>query len=259
MLEFLLIPLIAGLFIAITAGALGSFVVWRKMSYFGDTLAHASLLGLAIGFALQINLYVTLIVSCVVISMLLVALQRKNDIAMDTLLGIIAHSSLSFTLVAISFIDNLRIDLMGYLFGDLLSITPQDLAWIAAACLLTCTLLFRFWHAFLAITISEDMAKVDGYPIEKLKLLLIVIIALVIAVAMKFVGALIITSLMIIPAATAKRFANNPEQMALGASMVGALAVVSGIGMSWYQNTPAGPSVVVAAALMFFVTRIKKA
>lgn len=258
MLEFLAIPLLAGVLIAATVGPLGSFVVWRKMAYFGDTLAHGSLLGLALGFMLQVNLNIALIFSCIVIGILLVGLQRKSTVSTDTLLGIIAHTSLSLGLVTISFVDDLRVDLMAYLFGDLLSVTTADISWIAAGCMLVLALLYKLWTPFLAITVNEEMARVDGYNVDRLKLVLMLLVGLVIAVAMKFVGALIITSLMIIPAATARQFSKSPEQMALLASAIGVIAVFGGISLSWFEDTPAGPSVVVAAGFLFFLSQFYK-
>lgn len=258
MFEFLAIPLLAGMCIAATVGPLGSFVVWRRMAYFGDTLAHGSLLGLALGFMLQINLNLALIVTCLVIAALLVGLQRKSTVSTDTLLGIIAHTSLSLGLVCISFVDDLRVDLMAYLFGDLLSVTTADLGWIAAGCAAVSLLLYRLWTPLLAITVNEEMARVDGYDVDKLKLVLMLLVGLVIAVAMKFVGALIITSLMIIPAATARRFSKSPEQMAMLASLIGVLSVLGGISLSWFEDTPAGPSVVVAAGALFFLSHLRK-
>lgn len=258
MFEFLTVPLLAGFCIAAAVGPLGSFVVWRKMAYFGDTLAHASLLGLALGFIFQVNLNVALIGCCFIIAALLVVLQKKSTVSTDTLLGIIAHTSLSLALVSISFIDNLRIDLMAYLFGDLLSVSFHDLGWIAAGCVIVIALLIKLWSPLLAITVNEDMAKVDGYPVDHLKLILMLMVALVIAISMKFVGALIITSLLLIPAATARRFATTPEKMAIFSSLFGMLAVLGGITLSWFQDTPAGPSVVVIAALFFFLSLGRK-
>ncbi|SKA59233.1 zinc ABC transporter permease subunit ZnuB [Enterovibrio nigricans] len=258
MLEFLAIPLITGILIAASVGPLGSFVVWRRMAYFGDTLAHASLFGLALGFMLQVNLNLTLIVSCLTIATLLVALQRNSKVSTDTLLGIIAHTSLSLGLVAISLVDDLRVDLMSYLFGDLLSVNTTDLGFIFLGCVAVLLALYWLWTPLLAITVSEDMARVDGYNVDRLKLILMLLIGLVIAIAMKFVGALIITSLMIIPAATARRFAKSPEQMAIFASVIGVFAVFGGISLSWFEDTPAGPSIVVVAGALFLLSLYKK-
>ncbi|MBE1274882.1 zinc ABC transporter permease subunit ZnuB [Enterovibrio baiacu] len=258
MLEFLTIPILAGILIAAAVGPLGSFVVWRKMAYFGDTLAHASLLGLSLGFIFQVNLNVALIASCLLIAMLLVGLQRKSSVSTDTLLGIIAHTSLSLGLVSISLVDDLRVDLMAYLFGDLLSVSSTDLGWIALGCGLVTLTLIKMWRPLLAITVNEELARVDGYNVDRLRLILMLMVGLVIAIAMKFVGALIITSLMIIPAATARRFSTSPEKMAMLASVIGVLSVLGGISLSWLEDTPAGPSVVVFAGLLFFLSQFRR-
>ncbi|EAS64127.1 zinc ABC transporter permease subunit ZnuB [Photobacterium angustum] len=258
MIEFLLPALIAGIGIAILAGPLGSFVVWRKMAYFGDTLSHASLLGIALGFLFNINLNLALVICCLVLAVVLVTLQKQRYVATDTLLGILAHSALSLGLVAVSFLDNVRIDLMSYLFGDLLAVTTNDLLWIYCGGAVVLALLIYLWRPLLSMTISEEMAQVEGVNVDLMRLLLMLMVGMVIAVAMKFVGALIITSLLIIPAATARRFSHSPESMAVLASIIGAIAVVLGLAMSWHYDTPAGPSVVVSAAAMFMLSQLKR-
>ncbi|MGF1690477.1 zinc ABC transporter permease subunit ZnuB [Photobacterium kagoshimensis] len=258
MLEFLLPALAAGIGIAMIAGPLGSFVVWRKMAYFGDTLSHASLLGIALGFLFNINLNLALIICCLVLAVILVTLQKQKYVATDTLLGILAHSSLSLGLVAISFLDHVRIDLMSYLFGDLLAVTTSDLLWIYGGAAVVLVLLVTLWQPLLSMTISEELAQVEGINVDLMRLVLMLMVGMVIAVAMKFVGALIITSLLIIPAATARRFAKSPESMAMIASLLGSIAVVIGLAMSWHYDTPAGPSVVVAAAALFMLSQFKR-
>ena len=258
MLEFLLPSILAGLGIALIAGPLGSFVVWRKMAYFGDTLAHASLMGLALGFLFNINLYFALLICCLMLAVLLVTLQKQKLVATDTLLGILAHSALSLGLVAVSFLDNVRVDLMSYLFGDLLAVSPTDLVFIYAGAAVIGVVLAIFWRPLLSTTVNEDLAAVDGINIDLMRLILMLLIGIVIAVGMKFVGALIMTSLLIIPAATARKFANTPEQMAFLASVIGSIAVFGGLSLSWFYDTPAGPSVVISAAAMFMLSQMLK-
>jgi len=256
MLEFLLPSILAGLGIALIAGPLGSFVVWRKMAYFGDTLAHASLMGLALGFLFNINLYFALLICCLMLAVLLVTLQKQKLVATDTLLGILAHSALSLGLVTVSFLDNVRVDLMSYLFGDLLAVSPTDLVFIYAGAAVIGLVLAIFWRPLLSTTVNEDLAAVDGINIDLMRLILMLLVGIVIAVGMKFVGALIMTSLLIIPAATARKFANTPEQMAFLASVIGSIAVFGGLSLSWFYDTPAGPSVVISAAAMFMLSQM---
>lgn len=258
MIEFLLPSILAGLGIALIAGPLGSFVVWRKMAYFGDTLAHASLMGLALGFLFNINLYLALLICCLMLAVLLVTLQKQKLVATDTLLGILAHSALSLGLVAVSFLDNVRVDLMSYLFGDLLAVSPTDLVFIYAGAAVIGLVLAIFWRPLLSTTVNEDLAAVDGINIDLMRLILMLLVGIVIAVGMKFVGALIMTSLLIIPAATARKFSNTPEQMAFLASIIGSIAVFGGLSLSWFYDTPAGPSVVISAAAMFMLSQMVK-
>lgn len=258
MLDFILPALIAGIGIAALAGPLGSFVVWRKMAYFGDTLSHASLLGVALGFLFNINLNLALVICCLALAVILVGLQKQKYVATDTLLGILAHSALSLGLVAVSFLDHVRIDLMAYLFGDLLAVTTTDLLWIYGGGAVVMALLAFLWRPLLSMTINEELAQVEGVNVDLMRLLLMLMVGMVIAIAMKFVGALIITSLLIIPAATARKFSRSPEFMAGLASAIGCVAVMIGLAMSWHYDTPAGPSVVVAAAAMFILSQFKR-
>ncbi|KPY31522.1 zinc ABC transporter permease subunit ZnuB [Pseudomonas syringae] len=254
MADFLLYALLAGVALAVVAGPLGSFVVWRRMAYFGDTLSHAALLGVALGFLLDISPTIAVTVGCLLLAVLLVTLQQRQPLASDTLLGILAPSTLSLGLVVLSFMHEVRIDLMAYLFGDLLAISPADLGWILGGSTLVLVLIVALWRPLLAMTVHEELARVEGLPVATLRMTLMLLIAVVIAVAMKIVGVLLITSLLIIPAAAAQRHARSPEQMALGASLLGVIAVCAGLSLSWFKDTPAGPSIVVCAAALFLLS-----
>ncbi len=249
--DFFWRALIGGLGVALVAGPLGCFVVWRRMAYFGDTLAHSALLGVALGFLLQTSVNLAIALTCVGLAIILVLLGRSRALATDTLLGILAHSTLAIGLVALSFMPDVRVDLTGYLFGDLLAMSRNDLAWIYGGATVVLALLFWLWRGLLMSTIHEELARVEGVPVGRLRLVLMLMFSLVIAVAMKIVGVLLITALLIIPAATARRMARGPEHMVLLAIIIGMIAVSGGLTLSWHFNSPAGPSVVVAAFLMF--------
>ena len=253
MADFLLWAWLGGLMIAAIAGPLGSFMVWRRMAYFGDTLAHAALLGVALGLLLQVNISLAVVLVCLLLALLLSTLMRTRIIATDTLLGILSHASLSLGLVSLSIFDHQSIDLMGFLFGDLLAIGMQDLTWIALSCGLAIVVLVPLWRPLLAITVNEELAQVEGINVALMRTLLMLLVAVVIAVAMKVVGVLLITSLLIIPAAAARRLSNSPEQMAVLASLLGMLAVSGGLALSWFYDTPTGPSIVLIASALFFV------
>ncbi len=249
--DFLLRAFLAGLGVALVAGPLGSFVVWRRMAYFGDTLAHAALLGVALGVLAGVNVTLGIIAACLVTALLLLGLQRQRLLASDTLLGLLAHGSLSLGLVALAFLETVRIDLMGYLFGDVLAVTAADLAWIYGGGGVALVILAAIWRPLLAVTVHEELARVEGVNVTAVHMAFMVLIALVIAVALKIVGILLITSLLIIPAAAARRFAATPEQMAVLAAAFGVLAVAGGLLASMHWDTPSGPSIVVAAVALF--------
>ncbi len=249
--DFLIRALLGGIGVALAAGPLGSFIVWRRMAYFGDTLAHSGLLGVGLGLLLDLNQGLGVILVCAFLAVSLVLLQRQQRLATDTLLGILSHTALSLGLVALAFLETVRVDLVSYLFGDILAVTQTDLYWIWSGGLLALGVLALLWRPLLAMTVHEELARVEGVAVFRVRLIFMLLIAVVIAVAMKVVGILLITALLIIPAATARRFARTPEVMAGLASLLGCLAVGLGLWASLIWDTPAGPSVVVAMALLF--------
>lgn len=254
MIELLLPSLLAGLCLSCLTGPLGTFVVWRRMSYFGDTLSHAALLGIAFGFLFDINLFYAIVLVTLILAIGLLWLESQKQLPVDTLLGILAHSALSLGLVVISLMNSIRIDLMGYLFGDLLSITMFDVYQILICVVIIGILLIWRWNQFLFITVSEELAFSHGINVPLTKFMLTMLLALTIGIAMKFVGALIITALLIIPAATAKYYAKNPESMAFFAILIGMLSILGGILFSLIYDTPTGPSVVLSNTCLFFIS-----
>lgn len=254
MIELLLPSLLAGLCLSCLTGPLGTFVVWRRMSYFGDTLSHAALLGVAFGFLFDINLFYAIVLVTLILAIGLLWLESQKQLPVDTLLGILAHSALSLGLVVMSLMNSIRIDLMGYLFGDLLSITMFDVYQILICVVIIGILLIWRWNQFLFITVSEELAFSHGINVPLTKFMLTILLALTIGIAMKFVGALIITALLIIPAATAKYYAKNPESMAFFAILIGMLSILGGILFSLIYDTPTGPSVVLSNTCLFFIS-----
>jgi zinc transport system permease protein len=257
--DFIWRALIAGLVVAAVAGPLGTFVVWRRMAYFGDSLSHSALLGIALGILTGVNTTLSLLLVCLGIAVLVVWMESRQRLSHDTLLGIFAHSSLSLGLVALSLIQGLRIDLMAYLFGDILAVTTTELYWIMVGGGAVLMALLMIWRPLLALTVNEDLAQVEGVRVDLMRLLFMLLMALVVAVSIKLVGVLLITSLLIIPAAVARQFARSPEQMALLAALAGALSVVGGLFVSMQWDTPTGPSIVVVASLLFFLVNLGRA
>ena len=252
--DFFTRALVAGIGVALTAGPLGCFVVWRRMAYFGDTIAHSALLGVALSLLLNINLLVTVFAVALVVSLLLLLLQRRQTLSADALLGILSHSALAIGLVMVAFMSWVRIDLIAFLFGDILAVTRSDIALIWGGGLFVLAAIAFLWRPLVASTVSEEVAEAEGLSPERTRLLFMLLMALTIAIAMKIVGIMLITSLLIIPAATARRFSTGPEAMAVLASLIGALAVVGGLFGSLHYDTPSGPSIVVAALILFILS-----
>ncbi len=258
MADFLIYALLAGLAVALVAGPLGSFAVWRRMAYFGDTLAHSALLGITFGLLLGVNLNLAVALGCLLLALILVAMQQNRFLATDTLLGILSHSTLALGLVCVSLFSGTRIDLMAYLFGDILSVTAADLLSIWLVAIAVIAALVWLWQPLLAITVHEELAQVEGIPVNKVRTALMLLMALVIAIAMKVVGVLLITALLIIPAAASRRLTHTPEAMAIGASLIGAVAVALGLYASYRWDSPAGPSIVLSATGLFVLTLTRK-
>lgn len=253
---WLLDSLLAGWLLSSMSGPLGSFIVWRRMAYFGDTLAHSALLGITLGFLFDVQLNLAIILCAVFVALLLASLQRQHIIPSDTLLGLMAHTTLAAGLVTLSLVDNVRIDINAYLFGDLLAVDRQDLLAMAVGASLVLAALAKMWRGLLAVTVSEELAQVEGYPVARLRLLFMVLLAVVIAGAMKLVGVLLITALLIIPAASARPFSKSPAQMAGLATIISMVSVALGLLLSYQLDTPAGPSIVLTSSLFFAVSQV---
>lgn len=257
MFDILFPAWLTGILLSLTTAPLGAFVVWRKMAYFGDTLAHSALLGVALGFFLEINPYLSILILTLILAAIMVWLEGKTQFSVDTLLGIIAHSCLSLGVVTVGLLENVRVDLMAYLFGDLLAITYDDLIFITSGVVIVLGTLIYYWKPLISTTVNAELAQVEGININKMRFILMILTALTIALSMKFVGALIITSLLIIPSATARRFAKTPEQMAIIAVLISMISVSLGLLLSAYYDTAAGPSVVICSSLLFLLSLFK--
>ncbi len=256
MVDVLLYALAAGLLLALISGPLGTLVVWQRMAYYGDTLAHSALLGVALGLVLQVNVQLAVLLTCCALALALTALQRWRATTLDSLLGIFAHSGLALGLVAISLLSGRPVDLNAFLFGDLLAVDRAQLLQLAAVVAVVGALLARTWHSLVSIAAHAELAAIEGLPVARLRLLMMLLIAITVATAMKAVGVLLVTALLIVPAATAGRVGRSPEQVALGAIAAGMLAVSGGLAGAWWLDTPAGPSIVLCAAALFFATAL---
>jgi len=256
--DFLVRALLGGIGVALLCGPLGCLVVWQRMAYFGAALAHAALLGVALGLFLQLNLQLAILLVSLAVSLLLVLMSRRRFLSSDTVLGILAHGALALGLVLLAVLPGVRVDLAGYLFGDLLAINRADLVWIYLGVVATLAILARIWRPLLSLIIQRDLARVDGVAEGPIRALFFLLLSVVVAVSMQVVGILLIVSLLIIPAATARHFARSPEAMAALAALFGVVAVGGGLALSLIADTPAGPSIVAIGAGVFALAAVTR-
>ena len=254
--DFFIRSLIAGIGIAIVTGPLGCLVIWRRLSYFGDTLSHSALLGVTLAYAFSINISLSVFIISGIVALTLLSLQKKTKLAGDSLLGLLAHSTLAIGLVLIGFLSSIRFDLMGLLFGDILAVTLEDIFIIWFGGLIILGILYYIWKSIFAATVNYDLAAAEGMKPDVSKIIFTILLAGVIAISIKMIGALLITGLLLIPAATARSLSSNPRQMVILSILVGIISVILGLFSSLELNTASGPSIIVAALVLFILSLI---
>ena len=252
--DFFIRALMAGIGIAIVTGPLGCLIIWRRLSYFGDTLSHSALLGVTLAYAFSLNISLSVFIISGIVALLLLSLQKRTKLAGDSLLGLLAHSSLAIGLVLIGFLSSIRFDLMGLLFGDILAVTIEDIFIIWLGGLIILGILFIIWKSIFASTVNYDLAAAEGMKPDLSNFIFTMLLAGVIAISIKMIGALLITGLLLIPAATARSLSNNPFQMVILSTLIGIISVIIGLFSSLEFNTASGPSIIVAALILFIIS-----
>ena len=258
--DFFIRALVAGIGVAIVTGPLGCFVVWRRLSYFGDTLAHSALLGVTMAYSFQFNIAISVFLISSLIALILIKLQKRTNLPGDALLGLLAHSSLAVGLVVIGFLTFIRFDIMGLLFGDILAVNVTDLLiiWFGGGLILL--VLKIIWKPLFASTVNYELAEAEGLNPDRAKAIFTILMAALIAISIKMVGLLLITGMLIIPAAMARNLSDSPFKMVLFSIIGGLISVLIGLFSSLEFNTPSGPSIIAAALFLFILSlfRIKQ-
>ncbi|MAW02069.1 MAG: hypothetical protein CMI81_04205 [Candidatus Pelagibacter sp.] len=254
--DFFIRALIAGLGVAIVTGPLGCFTIWRRLSFFGDTLAHSALLGVTLALSFEMNISFAVFLISAVVAIFLINLQRVTNLPGDALLGLLAHSTLALGLVTISFLSFIRFDIMGLLFGDILSVNNLDILiiWLGGAIILIT--LKIIWKPLFASTVNYDLAQAEGMNPDRVNIIFTLLMAAIIAISIKMVGLLLITGMLIMPAAMARNLSDNPIMMVFIATVGGLLSVLLGLFASLEFNSPSGPSIIVAALTLFLLSLI---
>ncbi len=251
-IELLLPSILAGILIAVSSGALGCFVVWRRMAFFSDTLAHSAILGTALALIVDIDVIYGLLAYGAVVALVLARFDQKLQVSSDTLLAIIAQGSLALGILLLPFAGT-SINIEALLFGDILAINWRDVVVTTVICVVILLSLFVAWQPLLTLSINEDLAATEGIAVTRYKALLFLLLAALVAVAVQIVGVLLISALVLVPAATARRLAHTPLQMLLIAPAIGAISVFLGFFGAYQLNTATGPSIVIAAIVIWLL------
>ena len=250
---FILRGILAGIAVALISGLVGCFVVWRRMSYYGESIAHSSLLGVGFAILMGVSINLGIVFTCLLFGILFLWLQHSKVLSSDTLLGVLAHLALALGIIVIS-LNKIKIDIHAFLFGDILTVSSSDLWGMYLGVLIAVFLICYNWSSLLLVTIDEDLAKAEGVNTLNINLLFTCILTIVVAISIQIIGLLLITAMLIIPAAASRRLANSPETMALVATLIGIVSVILGIMLSVEIDAPSGPSIVLVSAILFFLS-----
>lgn len=257
-IRYLWPPMLGGVGVALVAGPLGALMVWRRLAYLGDTLSHSGLLGITLALALHWDLTIGVCLIAVLVALLLLGLQARVMVARDTLLGLLSHTTLAIGLLVLAALDNVRVDVLGFLYGDILALTWRDVAMIYLGGAFVLGALAVLWQKMLRVTVHAELAEVEGVDTQKVEAAYILLLAIAVAIAIKIVGVLLITALLLVPAAAARRYAKSPEQMAFLASIFGLFSVLCGILLSHFWDCPTGPAIVVSAAVLLVISSLSR-
>ncbi len=255
MLEpFFLRALAASLGLAVVAAPLGCFVVWQRMAYFGETVAQAGLIGVALGLALQMDVTWGVLIVALAVAGLLLWFMRQKLVAMDSVLGLLHHAALAAGVIATSMIKGAPVDLTGFLFGDVFAVTGTDVAVILIGGAGVLAVIAWLWQPLLRLAVHEDLAAAEGVDRETVRTVFIVLLAVAIAVAMKIVGILLVMAFLVVPAVAARPLSGTPERMVVLTGLIAAASVIAGLWVSASVDSPGGPSIVLIMSLLAAVS-----
>lgn len=254
---FLINSLVVGIMLVISLCPLGSIMLWRKIPYIGDSIAHASVLGIVFALFYNINVEISIIVTAVLFVGIIVYL--RNERINDILVVIFSYGFLAVGLFLINFINNSQqTDIFAYLFGDILLVTTSDIIYVSCISLLILVWLYYRWEAVLLSSINEDLAIIQGYNTKRIELELMIAVAFVVSFALKIIGALLVTALLITPAIVARNVSFNPVSMVIKAVLIGVLSVSCGLLLSYFVDSPSGPSIILINILVFILSLLYK-
>lgn len=261
MIEILTLPFMQRAFIAgISLGALlacmGMFVVARRISFFGDGIAHASLAGVAIGIVAGLNPFLTALLTGVIVAIGIYILERKTRIASDALIGLIFTTSLALGVVLLSLRSGYQPELISFLFGNILTLTRIDVLLITLFSVSIISILAMTFKQFALVVFDRTTAWLRGLPVKTFEFLFYVILAIAVVLGVKLLGIILVSALLIIPPTAAKLVARSLTSLIVISVVLAEVAVISGLTLSYYLDLPSGATIILVSALLFFVILI---
>lgn len=251
--DFICRSLLAGVLLAPSLALMGCFLMWRRMVFLSDTLSHGAVLGVALGLFLHLNIYASVLVIAFGVALILSQRNQNHFLPPEVWMSILSYTSLALGLVLLLLNRQTRVDPDSILFGDILGVSITDLLWLLGIGILVGAVCFKNWRSWLLLTLDEDLAQTSGVKVARHRLLFICMVALIIAVGMKMIGALLLPALLILPAATVSRFSRTPEQMVLFSMLFLLVAYFCGFYASFELDSPTGPTIVLAATSLFLL------
>lgn len=262
-------PLIAPLVLAVIAGPVGCLIVWRRMAYFGDAIAHSALLGVAVGLFIGFAPNIGVALISAFFAVLLVYLQHRRKLSIDTLLGILAHGALALGLLLVFWsavetghgvhneaehkIDPHQL-LETYLLGSLENISMHQNITLIIGAIVIGIILKLIWEPLILMTLNMDLAKAEGVPTLRLQYIMMGIMTSLVVMGMQITGVLFITSLLIIPAAAARQISTTPEKMIIWAIIFAFSGVSIGYLASKLADLPPGPAIISTLTTIFIIS-----
>jgi ABC-type Mn2+/Zn2+ transport system permease subunit len=251
-LAFMQRAFVTAILIGTVTALIGSYVVLRGLAFIGASIAHASFGGVVLGLLLGWNPVITAIIFSVGTGLGIAAISESRRIKEDTAIGIFFAATMALGIFLIGFLHDYVLSIFNFLFGDILAVTPQDL-WLTLALTLgvlgTVLLLYK---EFLLITFDPEVARAQGFPVRLLHAIFIVLIALTVVVSLKVVGIILVSALLVIPAATAYQLARDFRRMQWLAILFSLAATIGGLLLSYFLDTPSGATIVLWATAIFF-------
>jgi len=259
MLDLILLPIfqrafLAGITLAIVMAIIGVFIVLRRMSFFSDAIGHSALTGIALGSLLELNPYASALVFALLVAAGISLVRIKSKLTLDTLLGVFFSGSVALGVILVQLTPGYQADLISFLFGDILTVSSLDLYVTIIVSIASLLIILFTGKSFIAITFDSNLAKAEGIKVNTYELIFLLLLAAIVALAIKLVGVILVTGLLIIPAATAHNITRSLTAMFIGSIVISLSSIILGMLLSITLNIVTGPTIVLTGSIFFILS-----